>query len=183
MRASHRSASRAPTVLLPLGKLPQAICHRARPVVVAHLQQRLDEIRRKRELARLVDSLPLHVLPDWAQALDRVRRFVCGELGARAHSYRCEKMPGLVGRFGVGDCRRRPPLRLVGNAESHGDLGAKPLYDPDPISSPSGDSSHSSRSRDAVPHSPARSSSSHRWRRSTTTDTARRAPRRAAASR
>ena len=76
-----------------LGELSQATRHRARLVQLARLHERLDQIGRNRERARIVHPFALEVLPDYAQALDRPAGLVCEQRRGPLCPQRPEQMP------------------------------------------------------------------------------------------
>ena len=141
------------------------------PTSVAHLQQRLDEIRREAR-TRPGSSTPSRFM--CSQTAPRLSTACAGSRATssalprtRTAARRCKRSSAASALATAAAAHR---FASSGTPSPTATWARSRWYDPDPISSLSGDSSHSSRSRDAVPHSPARSSSSHRWRRSTTTD-------------
>ena len=143
-------------MLLLLGQLPQPGGHRLRLLLLAELDQRLDEIGRNRKRARLLHALALHVLSQTRRRLSAARLGLVGEQCCDpARPQRFEHAASRTGRLGARERGRCPPLRLVGERRgpppaAHGNARTSAQ-----IRSPSSaDSAHSSSSRDAASHSP-----------------------------
>src|SRR5262249_20367283 len=83
--ALHRGRRR-PRMALGVRQLVEAHRHCARLTELAELDERLDENRRDREGARLVDASTLRVLPHLAQARYRRGRVVGEQSGGAARS-------------------------------------------------------------------------------------------------
>ena len=109
------------------GQRPQAFRDGVRLVELAELGQRLDQIARDGERARLVDPLALRVLPHGAQVRGRKRRLVReqGRLPERARGL--ERRPGVAARGGLLQRGLPPAARLGGIAAAHREQRAAAL--------------------------------------------------------
>ena len=104
-------------MLLLLGRARAAARSTARASSqLAELDQRLDELRRDREDARLVDALALRVLPDRAEALGRRAPARAQQRGDPARPQGLEPVPARAGRLRA----RRAPRAAQCSASSGG---------------------------------------------------------------
>ena len=99
----RRVREETPGMLLGDGEFAQPGSHDARLVGLARLQQRLDEIRRHGEGARVVNPLALGESPDAAQVAPGPRRVVGEQSRQTARPQRLQELPA--------DCRSPPPRR------------------------------------------------------------------------
>ena len=82
----------------------------AAPRRLAELDERLDQVRRDRERARLVDALALAVRPDGAQVLRRARQVAREQRRDAERAGGPEHLPAVVARLGLGERRLAPRL-------------------------------------------------------------------------
>ena len=105
----------------------QPLEHRARLVELLQLRERLDEVRRDREDAGLVDAVLDSVRPDGAEGVGRRGGLAREQQRLAARAQRLEPVPADADLGGGGDRPGRPRLGLGGAPPSRGEERAAAL--------------------------------------------------------